>query len=88
MLQERILEPFSDRFRDEGCAAPSIKGFKASIKLEPGAKIKYRQPYHLNKFDQTRLSFLYKEAEHEGRAEMFQLGENPSGGMYSGLCGG
>ena len=35
LLCERILKPFSDRFWDEGCAAPSIKGFKAHIDLKP-----------------------------------------------------
>ena len=33
---ERILKPYSDRFWDEGCAAPDIKGFKASIPLKKG----------------------------------------------------
>jgi len=31
LLCERILKPFSDRFWDEGCAAPSVKGFKGSV---------------------------------------------------------
>ena len=36
-----------------------------------------RQPYHLSKFDQTRLSYLMEEAEKEGKAERYQLGEQP-----------
>ena len=77
LLCERILKPFSDRFWDEGCEAPAIKGFKASISLKPGAKIPFRQPYRLSKFDETRLSYLYEEAEKEGKAERFELGAKP-----------
>ena len=46
---------------------PRITGFKAHIDLKPGAMVKYRQPYRLSKFDETRLSYLYEEAEHEGK---------------------
>ena len=74
---QRILRPFSDRFWDEGCAAPAIKGFKASIKLKPGARVPFRQPYHLSKFDETRLSYLYEEAEKEGKVEKLELGDDP-----------
>ena len=74
---ERILRPFSDRFWCEGCASPSVKGFKAHIDLKPDAAVKYRQPYHLSQFDQTRLAFLYEEAEHEGRVERYELGMTP-----------
>ena len=77
MFCERVLKPYSDRFWDEGCAAPTVKGFKANIRLKPDAVIRFRQPYHLSKFDETRLSYLYKEAEKEGKVEMFQLGEQP-----------
>ena len=74
---ERILRPFSDRFWDEGCAAPAVTGYKANIKLKPGAQVPFRQPYHLSKFDQTRLSYLYEEAVAEGKVEEFALGEDP-----------
>ena len=77
LLCERILKPFSDRFWDEGCAAPSIKGFKAHIDLKPSAQIPFRQPYRLSKFDETRLAYLYEEAEKEGKAEKFELGAKP-----------
>ena len=77
LLCSRILRPFSDRFWDEGCAAPAIKGFKANIQLKPGAQVKFRQPYSLSKFDRTRLAYLYEEAEQEGKVEMYQLGDRP-----------
>ena len=73
MLCERILKPFSDRFWDEGCNTPSIKGFKAEVHLKPDAHIKFRQPYHLSKFDTVRLAYLYEEAEREGRCEQLSL---------------
>ena len=71
------MKPFSDRFWDEGCAAPSVKGFKASISLKPGVKVPFRQPYRLSKFDETRLSYLYEEAEREGKVERYELGSKP-----------
>ena len=37
----------------------------------------FRQPYHLSKFDQTRLSYLYEEAVAEGKVEEIALGEDP-----------
>ena len=77
MLCEQVLKPFSDRFWDEGCPAPAIKGFKAHIDLKPNAQVKYRQPYHLSKFDATRLAYLYEEAEAEGKVERYQLGQTP-----------
>ena len=77
MLSERVIRPFSDRFWDEGCAAPSIKGFKAHISLRPGAHVPFRQPYRLSKYDETRLIYLYEEAEKEGKVERYELGSNP-----------
>ena len=74
---QRILRPFSDRFWDEGCPAPSIKGFKAHIDLKPGSAMRYRQPYRLSLFDETRLRHLYEEAEREGKVERYGLGERP-----------
>ena len=75
LVCRKIIRPFSDRFWDEGCAAPDIKGFKAHIDLKPDADLKYRQHYRLSKFDETRLAFLYEEAEREGKVEKYQLGE-------------
>ena len=74
---KHILRPFSDRFWDEGCPAPTITGFKAHIDLKPDAKLQLRQPYRLSKFDETRLRFLYEEAEREGKVERYTLGERP-----------
>ena len=76
-LCENVLKPFSDRFWDDGCPAPSIKGFKAHIELKQGAEMKFRQPYRLSKFDETRLQYLYEEAEQEGKVERYELGEKP-----------
>ena len=73
----KVLRPYSDRFWDEGCAAPEIIGYKASLQLKPDAKVPFRQPYHLSKFDQTRLTYLYEEAEAEGKVERYKLGEQP-----------
>ena len=56
---------------------PQTKGFKAHIDLKPGARLRYRQPYRLSKFDETRLQFLYEEAEAEGKVEQYGLGETP-----------
>ena len=77
LVCNKIIRRYSDRFWDEGCAAPDIKGFKAHIDLKPDADLKYRQPYRLSKFDETRLAFLYEEAEREGKVEKYQLGETP-----------
>ena len=77
MVCERIVRSFSDCFWDDGCAAPAIIGFKARIDLKPDANVKYRQPYRLSKFDETRLSYLYEESEVEGKVERYQLGETP-----------
>ena len=41
--------------------------FIINIDLKPNAQVKYRQPYHLSKFDATRLAYLYEEAEAEGK---------------------
>ena len=76
-LCREILRPFSDCFWHEGCPPPSIKGFKAHIDLKPDAHIKFRQPYRLNKYDETRLMYLYEEAEREGKVQRYQLGEPP-----------
>ena len=77
LVCKHILRPFSDRFWDEGCPAPTITGFKAHIDLKPDAKLQLRQPYRLSKFDETRLRFLYEEAEREGKVERYTLGERP-----------
>ena len=77
LLNDKILRPFSDRFWDEGCAAPSIKGFKATITMKKDAKPPFRQPYRLSKFDEARLTYLYEEAEKEGKVERFELGQKP-----------
>ena len=77
MLCQRVLFPFSDRFWDVGGAAARVKGFKASIKLKPDAKVPFRQPYHLSRYDQTRLAYHYEEAEAEGKVEKYKLGEQP-----------
>ena len=37
----------------------------------------FRQPYRLSKYDETRLSYLYEEAEREGKAERYDLGAKP-----------
>ena len=68
VLREYVLKPFSDRFWDDGCPAPQVKNFKAHLDMKPDAKLKYRQPYRLSKFDEARLKFLYEEAESEGKA--------------------
>ena len=81
MVCERVIRPFSDRFWDDGCAAPSITGFKARIDLKPDANVKYRQPRRLSKFDETRLSYLYEESEKEGKVERFELGETSPGSV-------
>ena len=52
-LCQEVLRPFSDCFWHEGCPPPSIKNFKAHIDLKPDAVIKFRQPYRLNKYDET-----------------------------------
>ncbi len=57
IICERVIRPYSDRFWDEGCAAPAVKGFKAEIRLKADARVPYRQPYHLSKFDTTRLQY-------------------------------
>ena len=36
-----------------------------------------RQPHRLSKFDETRLKFLYGEAEAEGKVVRYGLGETP-----------
>ena len=77
VLCERIVCPFSDRFWDEGCPAPSIKGFKAHIDMKPGKEPRFRQPYRLSRYDETRLKFLFEEAEHEGKQVRYELGEQP-----------
>ena len=74
---EYLLKPFSDRFWDDGCPAPQVKGFKAHLDMKPSAALKYRQPYRLSKFDEARLKFLYEEAEAEGKVERYGLGERP-----------
>ena len=45
--------------------------------MKPDARLRYRQPYRLSKFDQTRLQFLYEEAEAEDKVERYGLGETP-----------
>ena len=87
LLSERVIRPFSDRFWDEGCAAPSIKGFKAHISLRPGAHVPFRQPYRLSKYDETRLIYLYEEAEKEGKVERYELGSTPPCVLYSCIYG-
>ena len=74
---QRVIRLFSDRLWDEGCPASSIKECKAHIDLKPGQSPKYRQPYRLSKFDETRLLYLYEEAEHEGEVERYELGDRP-----------
>ena len=37
--------------------------------------MKFRQPYRLSLYDETRLKYLYEEAEAEGKVERYQLGE-------------
>ena len=77
VLCEYILRPYSDRFRDDGCRAPQVGGFKAHLDTKPNAKLKYRQPYRFSKFDEVRLRFLYEEAEAAGKFERYGLGEHP-----------
>ena len=45
--------------------------------MKPGKTAKYRQPYRLSKFDETRLLYLYEEAEHEGKVQRHELGDRP-----------
>ena len=61
----------------KGFAPPRIKYFKAHIDLTPGAIAKLRQPYRLSKFDETRLMYLYGEAEAEGKVTRYALGDKP-----------
>ena len=77
VLCEYILKPFSDRFCGDGWPAPQVQSFKGHLDMKPDAKLKYRQPYRLSKFDEARLKFLYEEAESEGKVERYGLGERP-----------
>ena len=74
-ISEEIYIPFSDCFLHEGCRVPSIKGYKARIRVKSDANMEHKnQPYTLSKFDQTRVSYHIEEQLQEGR--IFLLGPN------------
>ena len=73
----RILEPFSDRFWHDGCAAPVIKDFVARVDIKPGVVLKHKQPYTLSKFDQARMAYLIEEECAEGKLVDLGPGETP-----------
>ena len=74
-MLEEIIIPFSDCFWHEGCCAPSIKGYKARIRIKPDADMKRKnQPYTLSKFDQARVAYHIEEQLYEGK--IFKLGPN------------
>lgn len=76
-LIERLIKPFSDCFWHEGCAPPSIKGYKAHIEVKPGFTFKQRQPYSLSRFDEARLAFLIEEEESEGKIRRLSPNDPP-----------
>ena len=77
-IVERILVPFSDCFWHDGCAAPSIRGYKAHIDLKPGAPLKKtQQPYSLSKFDQARIAYHIEEQVNEGKIRRLGPDEKP-----------
>ena len=45
--------------------------------MKPGKEPRFRQPYRLSRYDETRLKFLFEEAEHEGKQVRYELGEQP-----------
>ena len=45
--------------------------------MKPGVQGRVRQPYSLNKFDETRLTYLLEEEVAEGKIEPLGLGEEP-----------
>ena len=74
---ERVIRPNADVLWHEGCRAPLIEGFKARIRLKPGATVRLRQPYSLSKYDEARVSYHIEEQLAEGKIRRWESWEKP-----------
>ena len=64
--KSKVIRPFADRLWDQGCLAPVIKDFVASIKTKPGAKPSARRPFRLSDYNESPLEWRLQEFTNSG----------------------
>ena len=70
-----MIRAYSDRLWTDGCAAPVIKDYIASVNLKPDARPKASRAYKLSEYDSTRLEHRLEEFMDTGQMYEVKAGD-------------